>query len=158
MIEDNDTDVSSFIQTLDAELFHEIVVQRDPSGFWEKARDALFEQSIAGFQESMTTLQSYCVESTDMYDYATTMAVRLLNDPSADKALSRFMKTIGTVVDDDFFGGGIKLRIGEMGKVEQLFLFITVHRTRIALAMVQQKNAIAEEARGKRGAAGKKKE
>lgn len=150
--------INELLQALDAELFHEIVVQRDPTSFWEKAFDALFEQSIAGFHEAMGTLQSYCLESTDMYDYAATMSLRLLNIPGAADALDRFMSTVSVTTEDAFFGGGIKLRTRDMSRVEQLFLFITVHRARITLAMVQQKNAIAEENRQKRTGPGKKKE
>lgn len=158
-----ESSISLFLKALDEELYHEIVIQRDPTEFWFKASSALFETSIAGFKEQVIALHELCKEDVDLYDYATTMIMRLTSNPHHDAAIKSFIEgsdpkvnRLDNLLSDPFFGGGVAYQPSTMSRVEKLLLFITVHRTRIQLAIVQQRNAIAEESRTKRHNQGNK--
>lgn len=147
--------IRGFLKAFDEELFQEIVVQRDPTGFWDKARIMLFETSIANFNETVIEFVAEVNGSPDLYDYFVTMSSRMLGEYYAEAALTKFKSVMIKTVVDPVFGNGITFDVKQMSEVQNLLLFMTVNRTRIALAMVQKRNAIAEESRSNRGGKGK---
>lgn len=119
------------------ELHQEIVINQDSSEFWKKAQDYIFDNSVASVREGINNLSEGIGESPDLYSYLSSLVFRTFSQPFTAPALESFSKGFDMVAGDAFFRDGFGFKASEMTKVEQLLLFITVHRNHIQLAFME---------------------
>ncbi|UQT02699.1 hypothetical protein YUBABA_01320 [Serratia phage vB_SmaM-Yubaba] len=127
------------------ELQQEILLNEDSTGFWKKAQDYIFDNSVASVREGIDTLSEGIGESPDLYNYLSVFVFRVFSQPYTISALDNFSKGFDMVAGDVFFRDGFNFKAGEMTKVQQLLLFITVHRNQIQIAFLQAEEAAERE-------------
>lgn len=126
------------------ELFTEIVINKDSTSFWGKARDYLFDNALTSFREGIVSLREGMIENKEMYNYFSAFCFRVFSQPYSDPAINVFCEGFDEIsTDPTFFKDVFQWKSKDLGKVEQLLLFLCVHRNKIMLALNDRMEAEA---------------
>jgi len=126
--------VTALINFYANELYNEIVINKDSSGFWKKSMDIIFEMSLANFNTSLKSFSEAYTADKEMYNYFLQLVTRVVCQPFANEALAIFGKSFDEIASDPAFGGGISYKAEKLSKAELVLLFFAVHRDQITLA------------------------
>lgn len=150
------TPIERLIECFTRELYTEIMFNRDSSSFWNKAQDYVFGNSLTSFREGLNDLINGMKESREMYNYFSALCFRMFSQPYTQPALDVFAEGFDDVADDYILKEGYQWKAKNLSKVEQLILFLSVHRNEIMLMMDKRLTADKEEATAKKVARGNK--
>jgi len=132
------TPIERLIEFYTKELYTEVVYNRDSSTFWTKAQNYVFENSLASFREGLRALIEGMNESREMYNYFSALCFRMFSQPFTEPALDSFAEGFDAVAKDSIFKQSFQFSAVGFSKVEQLILFLAVHRSEIMVAMAKK--------------------
>lgn len=132
------TPIERLIEFYIKELYTEIVINRDSSTFWKKAQSYVFENSLPSFREGLRSLVEGMNDNREMYNYFSAFCFRMFSQPFTEPALDSFAEGFDVVAKDGIFNQSFQFSAVKFSKVEQLILFLTVHRNEIMLAMAEK--------------------
>lgn len=126
--------ITALINFYASELYNEIVINQDSSGFWNKSMDIIFEMSLTNFKTSLINFAEAYSTDKEMYNYFLQLVTRVVCQPFANEALGIFGKSFDEMASDPAFGGGISYKAADLSKAQLVLLFFAVHRDQITLA------------------------
>lgn len=132
---------SQLVSILTKEMETEIIINLDSSGFWKKANEIIFEESLPSFREALKNLVESLGSDKEAYNYFSSMVARIMSHPNTRPALELFVKGFDITASDEVLAGGFNYKANELTPVGQLMLFISVHRNLITLAMYAKEQA-----------------
>lgn len=132
------TPIERLIQFYTKELYNEIVFNKDSTGFWKKAQDYIFSNSLTSFREGLDALKEGLNEDREMFNYFSTLCFRIYAQPFTETALSIFLEGFDKISTDPVLGEGFRWDVKTLSSLELLLLFLTVHRNEITIAMFKR--------------------
>lgn len=132
------TPIERLIQFYTKELYNEIVFNKDSTGFWNKAQDYIFSNSLTSFREGLDALKEGMNADREMFNYFSTLCFRIYAQPFTETALNIFLEGFDKISVDPVLGAGFQWDVKTLSSLELLLLFLTVHRNEITIAMFKR--------------------